>query len=148
TTLDLPRHRRSELVSLAHVKAVLGEMKKAPHHTYQSLTKAAPQLLKYTDDMPPNQWVGVSSPPDYFLGKELSRGQQEAMLRRSLPARSPRPACQAFFRRQPPSLLAEGVGGERTPPPRATPSQRYWARATFSCQTVPRFSSAHITRTR
>ena len=71
-------------VPAEHVKAVLGAMKKAPHHTYQSLTKAAPQLLKYTDDMPPNQWVGVSSPPDFLLGTELSRGQQEAMLRRSL----------------------------------------------------------------
>src|SRR5262249_13179039 len=29
-------------------------------------------------------WVGVSSPPDFFMGRELSRGQQEAMLRRSL----------------------------------------------------------------
>ncbi len=71
-------------VPAEHVRAVLGEMKKAPHHTYQSLTKAAPQLLKYTDDMPPNQWVGVSSPPDFFMGNQLSRSQQEAMLRRSL----------------------------------------------------------------
>src|SRR5262249_14413993 len=57
--------------------------------------------------------------------------------RPDLPARSPRPACQAFFRRKPPSLAAEGVCGERTPPPRATPKPGYWARATFSSQTVP-----------
>ncbi len=67
-----------------HVLAVLGAMRKAPHHAYQSLTKAAPQLLKYVEFLPPNLWVGVSSPPDWFMGKALSRGQQEAMLRRSL----------------------------------------------------------------
>lgn len=67
-----------------HVCAVLETMATAPHHTYQSLTKAAPQLLKYTDRMPRNLWVGVSSPPDWFMGKRLSRDQQKAMLRRSL----------------------------------------------------------------
>jgi protein gp37 len=67
-----------------HVLAILGAMRKAPHHTYQSLTKAAPQLLKYADALPPNLWVGVSSPPDWFMGKRLSHRQQESMLRRSL----------------------------------------------------------------
>jgi protein gp37 len=71
-------------VPAEHVKAVLSAMRKAPHHAYQSLTKAAPQLLKYTDDMPPNLWVGVSSPPDWFMKKQLSREQQAAMLKRSL----------------------------------------------------------------
>jgi protein gp37 len=71
-------------VPAEHVHAILDAMKKAPHHSYQSLTKAAPQLLKYADRMPPNLWVGVSSPPDFFVGKRLSRSQQEAMLRKSL----------------------------------------------------------------
>ena len=71
-------------VPAEHVRAVLGAMRQAPHHTYQSLTKAAPQLLKYTSEMPPNLWVGVSSPPDWFMKKHLSRHQQQAMLRRSL----------------------------------------------------------------
>lgn len=66
------------------VEAVLGAMQQAPHHTYQSLTKAAPQILKYVDQLPPNVWVGVSSPPDWFMGHRLSQKQQEAMLRRSL----------------------------------------------------------------
>lgn len=66
------------------VRAVLAAMAEAPHHTYQSLTKAAPQLLKYVEHMPPNLWVGVSSPPDWFMGKRLSREQQAAMLRRSM----------------------------------------------------------------
>jgi protein gp37 len=66
------------------VRQILTAMTRAPHHTYQSLTKAAPQLLKYADDLPPNLWVGVSSPPDWMLGKRLSRQQQTAMLRKSL----------------------------------------------------------------
>ena len=71
-------------VPAEHVKATLAAMRGAPHHAYQSLTKAAPQLLKYTGDMPPNLWVGVSSPPDWFMGAHLTRPQQKAMLCRSL----------------------------------------------------------------
>jgi hypothetical protein len=56
----------------------------APQHAYQSLTKAAPQLLKYADRLPWNLWVGTSSPPDWFMGKRLTQRQQEAMLRKSL----------------------------------------------------------------
>ncbi len=67
-----------------HVTAVLDAMRKAPHHTYQSLTKAAPQILKYIDRLPPNLWVGVSSPPDWMLGHKLDRSQQVKMLERSL----------------------------------------------------------------
>ena len=66
------------------VRTILAEMRKAPHHAFQSLTKAAPQLLKYADDLPPNLWVGVSSPPDWMMGKRLSQAQQLAMLKRSL----------------------------------------------------------------
>lgn len=66
------------------VAAVLRAMRKAPQHAYQSLTKAAPQLLKYVDLLPPNLWVGVSTPPDWFMGHRLSRERQRAMLRRSL----------------------------------------------------------------
>lgn len=67
-----------------HVTRVLEAMYDAPHHAFQSLTKAAPQLLKYLDVLPPNLWVGVSSPPDWFMGKRLSRQQQEKMLRRAM----------------------------------------------------------------
>lgn len=66
------------------VRSILAAMKEAPHHTYQSLTKAAPQILKYVKDLPPNLWVGVSSPPDVFRGKQLSASQQLAMLRKSM----------------------------------------------------------------
>ena len=66
------------------VRMILAAMRQAPHHAYQSLTKAAPQILKYIDELPPNQWVGVSSPPDWMMGKRLSRQQQVAMFRKSL----------------------------------------------------------------
>jgi protein gp37 len=66
------------------VRQILAAMRKAPHHAYQSLTKAAPQLLKYLDELPPNLWVGVSSPPDWFCGSRLNLNQQKAMLRKSL----------------------------------------------------------------
>jgi protein gp37 len=71
-------------VPAEHVRAVLRAMRGAPQHAYQSLTKAAPQILKSVDELPLNLWVGVSSPPDWFLGRHLSRGQQQAMLKRSL----------------------------------------------------------------
>lgn len=66
------------------VRQILAAMRNSPHHSFQSLTKAAPQLLKYVDALPPNLWVGVSSPPDWMLGKRLTRAQQLAMLKRSL----------------------------------------------------------------
>lgn len=71
-------------VPAEHVHAILAAMGKAPHHVYMSLTKAAPQLLKYIDRLPPNLWVGVSSPPDWFMGKRLNQRQQSAMLARSM----------------------------------------------------------------
>jgi protein gp37 len=63
---------------------VFNAMRTAPQHVYQSLTKAAPQILKYIEHLPPNLWVGVSSPPDYMFGKQFTEGQQMAMLERSM----------------------------------------------------------------
>lgn len=67
-----------------HTRTVLQAMADAPHHTYQLLTKAPGRLLKFTDEFPPNLWVGVSSPPDWFKGNRLEQRQQEIMLRKSL----------------------------------------------------------------
>lgn len=67
-----------------HVRATLDAMREAPHHTLQVLTKAAPQLLKWVDELPSNLWVGVSSPPDWFRGRRLNGGQQFAMLARAV----------------------------------------------------------------
>jgi protein gp37 len=59
-------------------------MRQAPHHTYQSLTKAAGRLRKFIDLFPPNLWVGVSSAPDFFRGNRLSSKQQEGYTRAAL----------------------------------------------------------------
>src|SRR5213075_1072213 len=67
-----------------HVRAILAKMRQAPHHTYQSLTKAAPQLLKYLADLPSNMWVGCSSPPHWYLGRRMSYDQQKPILRQRL----------------------------------------------------------------
>jgi protein gp37 len=65
-----------------HIRAVLKMCESAPQHIFFLLTKNAPRLLKF--DFPPNAWVGVSMPPDYFMGKALSQDQQRRMLERSL----------------------------------------------------------------
>ncbi len=54
------------------------------HHTYQSLTKAPGRLGKFLDRMPPNLWVGVSSAPDFFMGRELTRDQQVRYMHKAL----------------------------------------------------------------
>jgi len=64
------------------VLAVLDVCRQASQHTFFLLTKNAPRLEHFT--FPPNVWAGVSSPPDYMFGKELSRHQQERILRTSL----------------------------------------------------------------
>lgn len=66
------------------IRQILAVMQTAPQHTYLCLTKAAPQLLKYIGDIPPNLWVGISSPPDGMMGRWLSDRQKTAMLRRGL----------------------------------------------------------------
>lgn len=66
------------------IRRVLGAAADAPWHTFQALTKNAPRLLQYIDEIPPNMWPGISSPPDIFMGKPLALHQQARMLERSL----------------------------------------------------------------
>lgn len=54
------------------------------HHTYQALTKAPKRLGKYAAALPPNLWAGISSAPDFFMGRELSRDQQERYMHAAL----------------------------------------------------------------
>ncbi len=63
---------------------VFEAMAKAPWYAFQSLTKAAPQILKYTNELPANLWIGVSSPPDWMMGEKLSEQSQKKMLARSM----------------------------------------------------------------
>lgn len=64
------------------IQEVLDNAAACPQHVFFLLTKNAPRLLKFK--FPANVWVGVSSPPDVFMGKELSPGQQRRMLDRAL----------------------------------------------------------------
>lgn len=64
------------------IKAILEMCRRAHWHTFQFLTKNAPRLLKF--EFPDNCWIGVSSPPDFMLGKELPDAGKEKMLRRTL----------------------------------------------------------------
>lgn len=64
------------------IQQVLSTVLDTHWHTFQSLTKNAPRLLKFT--FPVNMWLGVSSPPDFFMGHELTRGKQEKMLHRTM----------------------------------------------------------------
>lgn len=68
----------------AHKMAVLDVMHRSCWHTFQSLTKAAPNMLKYNDYLPDNLWAGASVPPTFFKGHELTQSQQERMLHRIL----------------------------------------------------------------
>lgn len=60
------------------IRAVLRVARLTPQHTYFLLTKNAPRLVRF--NFPPNVWVGVSSPPDYMWGKELTTGQRLQFL--------------------------------------------------------------------
>jgi protein gp37 len=66
------------------IRQVLDVVWRAEWHTFQLLTKNAPRLLKFKHEFPPNLWVGVSLPPTYFLGRELSQRQQRNLYGRSL----------------------------------------------------------------
>jgi protein gp37 len=65
-----------------HIEAVIQTMRDAHWHTFQVLTKASPQLLKF--DWPKNVWLGVSSPPDSMMGQDLNPGQKIRFMRRAM----------------------------------------------------------------
>lgn len=73
-----------EWVPEDQILLVLDMIKRAHWHIFQSLTKNAPRLLKFADKLPPNLWVGASTPPDFFLGHELNQRQKDQMLDRTL----------------------------------------------------------------
>lgn len=60
------------------LQAVLDVATECPQHQFQLLTKNPVRTKNF--DMPPNVWVGSSSPPDVMWGKQLTRQQQERML--------------------------------------------------------------------
>lgn len=64
------------------INQVLETCHKAHWHSFQLLTKNPKRLLDF--DFPDNVWVGVSTPPDFMMGKELSQDQKHRMLRITL----------------------------------------------------------------
>lgn len=58
------------------IERVLEVCRQCPQHVFQSLTKAPKRLLKFTHLFSQNMWIGVSSPPDWFMGKLLTHDQQ------------------------------------------------------------------------
>jgi len=67
-----------------HIRAVLDVCRQASQHTFFLLTKN--HLRLWASEFPANVWVGISSPPDFMYGKELSRYQQQTMFGLALDA--------------------------------------------------------------
>jgi protein gp37 len=55
---------------------IFDAMRRASHHTYQSLTKAPKLLRRWAGNLPANLWVGISSAPDQMMGRELNDEQK------------------------------------------------------------------------
>lgn len=66
------------------IRAVLEMCRRAHWHTFLSLTKNAPRLLKFSSEFPANLHIGVSTPPDHMHGRALTLAQKIRMLETSL----------------------------------------------------------------
>lgn len=66
----------------AWIKAVIDVVQRTPQHIYMLLTKNPPKLKKF--NWPENVWVGVSAPPTFMFGNELTLDQQTAWYERAL----------------------------------------------------------------
>jgi protein gp37 len=64
-----------------HINAVLDVCRRAHWHTFQFLTKNPVRVKNF--DLPPNVWIGASSPPDFMWNKRLSSAQQAALFERT-----------------------------------------------------------------
>lgn len=64
------------------VRQILDVCADTPQHVYQLLTKNAPRLLKF--HYPDNVWVGVSSSPDYLMGKEMDGNRKKRYMSKAL----------------------------------------------------------------
>lgn len=66
------------------IRAVFEMCRRAHWHTFLALTKNAPRLLKFKGEFPANLHVGISTPPDYMLGRKLTEAQKRRMLEKGL----------------------------------------------------------------
>lgn len=69
-------------VPAEQIEQVIQVARDCPWHTFQFLTKNPLRTLQF--DMPPNAWIGASSPPDFMWNKALSSNQKIGLLDKSL----------------------------------------------------------------
>lgn len=62
-------------VESAWIDAVIEVVRKTPQHIYFLLTKNPPRLKQFA--WPENVWVGVSAPPTFMYGRQLTMQKQE-----------------------------------------------------------------------
>lgn len=62
------------------IRQVFEAMRDGAHNTFQALTKNPRRYLKFLDELPANLWCGASSAPDFMMGNELTRHQQERYM--------------------------------------------------------------------
>lgn len=74
----------SAKVPQEYIEASLKMVQDHPQHIFFVLTKNAPRLLAFRDQMPTNLWVGVSMPPSSMFGKEMNIDQQERYVHKAL----------------------------------------------------------------
>lgn len=67
-------------VPAAQIDQILDICRGEERHTFLILTKNAPRLLPFLDRIPRNVHVGISTPPDFYMGNELSIMQKDRML--------------------------------------------------------------------
>lgn len=65
------------------IYAILDVVRRAHWHTFLALTKNAPRLLQFRDALPANLQVGVSMPPTFMFGNELTLDQQRRYVERA-----------------------------------------------------------------
>lgn len=64
------------------ISETLDAMESCPQHTFMSLTKNPPRLKDF--DFPDNLWMGVSAPPTFMHGGELTQEQQQQWFKRAM----------------------------------------------------------------
>jgi len=65
-------------------RAIIETAQQCPQHRILTLTKHAPQLLKFKDDYPSNMWIGCSIPASRMFDHDLNSDQQYRDFARSL----------------------------------------------------------------
>lgn len=63
-----------EFNTVFRVDQLMKMCERYPEHIFQFLTKSPRRMLQYATQygVPPNAWLGVSTPPDFMDGKQLS----------------------------------------------------------------------------